>query len=122
MNSGAFGENFPYSNFHDMNTDWLVKIAKDFLDQYSNIQETITTGLTELNEKAEELKTLKKILKGIDYGNKESNHFEFVEHYGLHTARIVIPKKYNQRILDVISQIANEIEEELETDLSKLEE
>lgn len=75
-----------------------------------------------LNEKAEELKTLMKILKGIDYGNKESNHFEFVEHYGLRAITIPIPKKYNQRILDAISQIANEIGEELEADFSKLEE
>lgn len=75
-----------------------------------------------LNEKTEELKALMKILKGIDYGNKESNHFEFIEHYGLHATRIDIPKKYNQRILDVISQIANELEEELGTYFSKLEE
>lgn len=75
-----------------------------------------------LNEKAEELKALMKILRGIDYGNKESNHFEFVEHYGLHADRIEIPKKYNQRIFDVVSQIADEIEEELRADFSKLEE
>ena len=75
-----------------------------------------------LNEKAEELKALMKILRGIDYGNKESNHFEFVEHYGLHADRIEIPKKYNQRIFDVVSQIADEIEEELRTDVLKLEE
>ena len=75
-----------------------------------------------LNDKAEELKALMKILRGIDYGNKESNHFEFVEHYGLHADRINIPKKYNQRILDVIGQIADEIEEELRTNFLKLEE
>ena len=75
-----------------------------------------------LDDKAEELNAFMKILKGIDYGNKESNHFEFVEHYGLHADRINIPKKYNQRILDVIGQIVDEIEEELRTDFSKLEE
>lgn len=58
MNIGAFGENFPYSNFHDLNMDWIIKIAKDFLDQYTHIQETIDTGLTELDEKAEALQTL----------------------------------------------------------------
>ena len=74
-----------------------------------------------LNDKAEELNALMKILKGIGDGYK-NNHFEFVEHYGLHADRINIPKKYNQRILDVISQIVDEIEEELETYFSKLEE
>ena len=42
------GENFPYTNFHDMNLDWMIKIAKDFLDQYTNIQETITEGLGDI--------------------------------------------------------------------------
>ena len=58
MNSGAFGENFPYSNFHDLNMDWIIKIAKDFLDQYTNIQNVITTGLEDLDDKAEELEGL----------------------------------------------------------------
>ncbi len=44
MNGGAFGENFPYSNFHDLNMDWIVKIAKDFLDQYTHIEEVIANG------------------------------------------------------------------------------
>ena len=69
MNNGAFGENFPYSNFHDLNMDWIIKIAKDFLDQYTHIQEIIAngetslTGLTEeglqeLTDKKEELEDL----------------------------------------------------------------
>lgn len=44
MNGGAFGENFPYSNFHDLNMDWIIQIAKDFLDQYTHIQEIIQNG------------------------------------------------------------------------------
>ena len=50
MNTGIFGEGFPYSNFHDLNMDWIIKIAKDFLDQYSHIQEIITNGEVEINE------------------------------------------------------------------------
>lgn len=80
MNTGAFGEGFPYTNFHDLNMDWIIKIAKDFLDQYTNIQqiiadgeqsildktdsglsqlqETIDSGLTQLQDKADEIETL----------------------------------------------------------------
>ena len=58
MNMGAFGENFPYSNFHDLNMDWIIKIAKDFLDQYTGIQDTISDGLTELEAKKTELEGL----------------------------------------------------------------
>lgn len=84
--------------------------------------EDMLEKIDSLNEKAEELKALMKILKGIGYDNKESNHFEFVEHYGLHAYSVNIPKKYNQRIFDIISQIVDEIEEELKADFSKLEE
>lgn len=58
MNTGIFGEGFPYSNFHDLNMDWIIKIAKDFLDQYTHIQETIENGLNDLDEKAETLQAL----------------------------------------------------------------
>ena len=69
MNGGIFGEGFPYSNFHDLNMDWIIKIAKDFLDQYTHIQEVIangeeslqnltTSGLEQLQEKADALEAL----------------------------------------------------------------
>lgn len=56
------GENFPYSNFHDMNMDWIIKIAKDFLDQYTHIQELIEQGEESITDKTnagvEQLETL----------------------------------------------------------------
>ena len=62
-------DNFPYTDMHQLNLDWIIKIAKDFLDQYTHIQELITngiadidsttqTGLESLQEKAEQLETL----------------------------------------------------------------
>lgn len=54
MNTGAFGENFPYSNFHDLNMDWIIKIAKDFLDQYTGIQDLIDTGKTDIQNLTQE--------------------------------------------------------------------
>lgn len=54
MNTGAFGEGFPYSNFHDLNMDWIIKIAKDFLDQYTHIQDVIAQGLTDLDDKTQQ--------------------------------------------------------------------
>lgn len=58
MINANFGEGFPYTNFHDMNLDWMIKIAKDFLDQYSHIQEIIDTGETTLENKYNELEAL----------------------------------------------------------------
>lgn len=54
MNNGAFGENFPYSNFHDLNMDWIIKIAKDFLDQYTHIQDIIEQGEEDITNLTEE--------------------------------------------------------------------
>lgn len=41
-------ENFPYTDMHQLNLDWIIKIAKDFLDQYTHLQELIETGETSL--------------------------------------------------------------------------
>ena len=43
-------ENFPYTDMHQLNLDWIIKIAKDFLDQYTHLQELITNGETSLQE------------------------------------------------------------------------
>ena len=50
--NGPF-ERFPYTNFHDLNMDWVIKIAKDFLDQYTHIQDIIEQGKTDITELTE---------------------------------------------------------------------
>ena len=42
--NGPFGNMFPYTNFHEMNLDWVIQIAKDFLDQYTHIETLIQEG------------------------------------------------------------------------------
>ena len=54
-NIGAFGENFPYANQHNMNMDWVIKIAKDFLDKYSQLEETLEQGKEDLETLATQL-------------------------------------------------------------------
>ena len=62
-------EQFPYADMHQLNLDWIIKIAKDFLDQYTHIQQvitdgeeelqnTITTGMNDLQDKANALENL----------------------------------------------------------------
>lgn len=52
--NGPYGERFPYTNFHDLNLDWVIKIAKDFLDQYTHIQEIIAQGIIDIGNKTDE--------------------------------------------------------------------
>ena len=51
-------ENFPYTDMHQLNLDWIVKIAKDFLDQYTHIQDLINQGITDLDTEYNRLKDL----------------------------------------------------------------
>lgn len=52
--NGPFGNMMPYSNLHGMNLDWVIQIAKDFLDQYTHIQDIISQGETSLDNKTQE--------------------------------------------------------------------
>lgn len=47
-------QDFPYTDMHQLNLDWIVKIAKDFLDQYTHIQQLIEDGETQLQTLTEE--------------------------------------------------------------------
>ena len=62
-------QNFPYTDMHQLNLDWIIKIAKDFLDQYTHLQQLIsdgetslqnltTEGMQQLQEKADALEAL----------------------------------------------------------------
>lgn len=53
------GERFPYANFHSMNQDWIIKVVKDFQDQYENIQQLINSttdaDIQRINAKSAEI-------------------------------------------------------------------
>ena len=50
----AMFENFPYTDMHNLNLDWIIKIAKDFLDQYTHIQQLIADGEESLQNLTQE--------------------------------------------------------------------
>lgn len=43
-------ENLPYTNFHDLNLDWIIAEIKKFREQYEGIQTLIDTGKVEINQ------------------------------------------------------------------------
>lgn len=58
-----FGGNmFPYTNLDNMNMDWIIGVVKNFLNQYTNIQEliqnTTNEGIAELETKKNQLEAL----------------------------------------------------------------
>lgn len=50
-----FGNNYPYTNFHDMNMDWVIHVVHDFLDKYTHIENTITAGENSIVQKGQEI-------------------------------------------------------------------
>lgn len=54
MNTGAFGENFPYTNFHDLNLDWVIKIIKELMSKYDELSEAVEQGKTDITTITEE--------------------------------------------------------------------
>lgn len=43
---GAF-EQFPYTNFHELNLDWIIEKIKEFKSEIDNIDDNITTIVQE---------------------------------------------------------------------------
>ena len=43
---GAF-EQFPYTNFHELNLDWIIETIKEFKSEIDNIDGNITTIVQE---------------------------------------------------------------------------
>ena len=39
--AGLF-ENFPYTNFHEVNLGWVIKTVKELADQYGGVDEMLT--------------------------------------------------------------------------------
>lgn len=57
MNTGAFGEGFPYTNFHALNLDWIIGVIVDFREKYSTIQQAIDNGVMTIEQASEETLT-----------------------------------------------------------------
>lgn len=51
-------ENFPYTNFHDLNMDWIIKIVKDFQGQYQTLETDIASTKEYVDGKVEEIQEL----------------------------------------------------------------
>lgn len=65
--NGPYGNRFPYVNFHEMNLDWMIQVAKDFLDQYTTIQDDINHALEAIpEEEAAGIRHLQRTYEQLD--------------------------------------------------------
>lgn len=47
---------FPYANFHDVNIDWILKVIKEFQENYTNIQAALDNAIQQITDMGEEEK------------------------------------------------------------------
>ena len=52
MSIGAFGENYPYTNFHDLNLDWIIKTMRDIANQLESFTQTAAAAEQNINNTA----------------------------------------------------------------------
>lgn len=46
----AVFENFPYTNVHELNLDWVIKNVKEYIIKYENLEEFVNTSIEEQNK------------------------------------------------------------------------
>lgn len=96
-------ENFPYTDMHQLNLDWIIQIAKDFLDQYTHLQELISNGETSLQNKTTD---------GLDQLQTKADNLESLlqEWYNTHSEDIA--NELTSAVLSFSTQ-ANQIASEV---------
>lgn len=99
MNNGAFGENFPYSNSHNLNMDWIIKVVKDFEDHYSTLTEAIETGKTEIAEE---------VAQELANALQELNSYEGEINEDIQQAIAQMNQQASAKLAEVLSQIPSD--------------
>lgn len=93
-------QNFPYTDMHQLNLDWIIKIAKDFLDQYTHIQQLIADGEESLQnlttEGSQQLQNL--TTEGLQQLQNKADNLE-----------ALLQAWYNEHSTDIANQLANAI-------------
>lgn len=102
----GYGNGFPYTNMHDLNLDWIIKIAKDFLDQYTHIQEIISEGEDSLTN----LTT-----SGLEQLQTKANNLEALLQQWYNTHSQDIANELTQAVLSFGTQAAIKAQQTLET-------
>lgn len=61
------GHEFPYTNLHDVNIDWILQVVKEFNEKYHGIDDAIDAAIAKLNATADELETaMQEYMQGLE--------------------------------------------------------
>ena len=60
----ALWKNFPYSNTHELNLDWLIEQVKDQITKYESLETFVNSTVEEQNAKIEQ--ALREVSEGME--------------------------------------------------------
>ena len=61
------GHEFPYTNLHDVNIDWILQVVKEFNEKYHGIDDAVDAAIARLNATADELETaMQEYMQGLE--------------------------------------------------------
>lgn len=93
-------QEFPYTDMHQLNLDWIVKISKDFLDQYTHIQQLISDGETSLQNTT---------AQGIADLNAKATALEAALQAWYNTHSVDIANQLTQALADMATALQTDI-------------
>lgn len=64
-----FQHKYPYTNFHELNLDWLIQHFQDFIDEINSLEEWKTTHEAEYQELLSLYNELKEDYDNLNSGN-----------------------------------------------------
>ena len=121
-NIGAFGENFPYTNQHDLNMDWIIKVVHQFFETYPQAVEDIQKKLNAPVNAGEAGDILKNLGNGeTEWGNLGEEYSpiiieavnEWLEEHPEATTTVedgaITPAKLNSELLKAYNKSGNVI-------------
>lgn len=65
---GTHGERFPYTNFHDLNLDWILKMIKELAERTDSLEELVQELQKRLELTEEQVKDILAELEAIKDG------------------------------------------------------
>lgn len=105
-------ENFPYTDVHQLNLDWIIKVVKDFLDKYEHIEELIANGEASITSLTETSLADIEALTGTSLADIEAKKNE---------AEALLQAWYDTHSADIANQLATALstmEAELTNDIA----
>ena len=115
-----FGERFPYTNFHDLNLDWVLKTLREIVDQVDSIELIKFADPVEWDEtSAYESSTLVVYENSIYLSKKdvpEDTPITDTEYWEL----IISMESLVEDIMDQVETLIDDLEENLTEDITDL--